>query len=152
MKIKGVDAKVPVYGSDLEKGTSFSYLGSTITAGGQLDGEIDQRIGKAGRALWALKSIWISLHSKMIFYTTCVLSLMMYGAETGCMKVVNGDIMDVFNSQCLRRIRGVRWVEGISIKDIQSRTKQHNTTCLLRKKRLLWFGNLSRMTSDRITR
>lgn len=33
-----------MYGNALEKVTSIAYLGSTITTGGQLDKEIDQRI------------------------------------------------------------------------------------------------------------
>lgn len=97
--------KVKMYGSDLKKATSFVYLGSTITADGQLDEEINQRIGKAGRAFWALRSIWdskrISFQNKMIFYRSCVLPALMYGAETWSTKIVNGNKLDVFNGQCL---------------------------------------------------
>ena len=65
----------------------FKYLGSQIHATGGCEHEITHRIDAARKAFWRLtSSVWdvkqISLGSKLRVYRACVISILLYGAET----------------------------------------------------------------------
>ena len=66
---------------------NFIYLGSKLSRCGSLDADINNRIGKAGAAYGKLeKRVWsyhdITVNTKLGIYNTCVLTSLLYGAET----------------------------------------------------------------------
>jgi len=66
--------------------TSFCYLGSTLTARENSSEEVRHRIGIASSAMNRLDRIWRDRHisntSKFRIYSSCILSVLLYGCET----------------------------------------------------------------------
>ena len=65
----------------------FKYLGSQISQHGGCEEDIQNRIDAARKAFWRLtSSVWdvrqISLQNNIRVYRACVLSVLLYGAET----------------------------------------------------------------------
>ena len=75
--------------------------------------DIKARLGKARGAFIRLKNIWkstnISRKTKMRLYKSCVLPVLLYGAE--CWRMTEKDINKIssFHNCCLRRILKIFW-------------------------------------------
>ncbi|KAJ2937523.1 hypothetical protein O0L34_g18668 [Tuta absoluta] len=84
---QGADAPhIMLAGVPLSIVDKFCYLGSTVSNNLTLDAEIDTRIGKTATMFGKLSTrVWNNKHlttkTKIIVYQTCVLSILLYGAE-----------------------------------------------------------------------
>ena len=88
---------------------SFKYLGAVVTPDGQCAKDIIQRIDLARKAFWRLaSSVWnvsqLSLHTKIRVYRSCVLSVLLYGAESWTTTFVTRRQLEQFQMTCLRKI------------------------------------------------
>ena len=90
----------------------FTYLGNSINSNGDMDKELDCRVGTAAAPFNQLGKIWrskkFSLKTKMRFYNSNVLSTLLYGRETWHMKTSQENKLDAFDSKCIRKILGIR--------------------------------------------
>lgn len=71
----------------LEEVEKFTYLGSTKTQNATLDLKLGTRLGKAASTFRRLtKRVWRNKHlpvlTKVRVYEACVLSILLYGAES----------------------------------------------------------------------
>ena len=68
---------VTIDGNPVKQVTAFTYLGAKIKSDGQIDKEINLRIGKATGAFNQLNNVWknknISIHNKVKIYVAAVL-------------------------------------------------------------------------------
>ena len=92
----------------------FTYLGATVNTKLSLDSEINKRIGKASAAMAKLsKKEWenkkLTTRTKMMVYQACVLSTLLYGAESWTTYAVQEQRLNVFHLRCLRRILHITW-------------------------------------------
>ena len=93
----------------------FTYLGSVISADNGTKKDINTRLCKARSAFARLKPIWkskvYSKKTKIHIYNSNVKSVLLYGAE--CWRIIQSDLqkLEVFQNNCLRRIRGIFWPE-----------------------------------------
>ena len=100
--------KIQLDGNNLMNTNSFTYLGSIVTNGGGAEEDINARLGKTRGAFTRLKNIWksksINRKTKMRLYNSCVLPVLLYGAE--CWRTTKRDInkLPSFHNDCLRRI------------------------------------------------
>ncbi|XP_061171309.1 uncharacterized protein LOC133180881 [Saccostrea echinata] len=87
-------AKIQVDGNNLSNTTTFNYLGSIVTSDGDTDKDIKARLSKARGAFISPKNIWktndISRRTKIRIYNSCVLSVLLHGAE--CWRMTEGDM------------------------------------------------------------
>ncbi|KAI8508065.1 hypothetical protein Bbelb_143050 [Branchiostoma belcheri] len=78
-------------GKEVEIVQNFTYLGSSINSNGDMDKELDCRVGKASAAFNQLGKLWrnkkLSIKTKMSFYNSNVLSTLLYGCETWHLKL-----------------------------------------------------------------
>ena len=85
---------------------SFVYLGSLLTPDGRTSQEIDRRIANASHAFGALRHVLcdagLTLKTKRLVYSACVISVLLYGAE--CWPILRRDEirLDSFHHRCLR--------------------------------------------------
>ena len=88
-------ARIQVDGNNLSN--TFTYLGSIVTSDGGADKDIKARLSKAMGAFISLKNIWkindIS-RTKIRICNSCVLSVLLYGAE--CWRMIGGDICRLY--------------------------------------------------------
>ena len=85
----------------------------------------------------------------MKLYNACVLSTLLYAAESWSLTERQEARLDAFDMRCQRKILRIVWSQHIPNKRIRSMTKQPQLTNILRKRRLKWFGHVLRMDKDR---
>ena len=148
-----------VAGQRVEHVESFTYLGCLITPNARVGQEIDHRLAAASRAFGALQCVFqdrnLSVRTKRMIYTACVLTVLMYGSE--CWPVLRRDEkrLDCFHHQCLRSILRVsRWdqeQQHITNQDLRKRWGDESLfSDMLRRRRLQWLGHVARMSDERI--
>jgi hypothetical protein len=95
---------------DLESVIDFNYLGSTISADGNIIVEIKQRIGKANTAYNTLQNIWrskiYSTKTKIRIYKSGVRTVLLHGAETWKTDKRIESMLRGFEGRLLRRMLG----------------------------------------------
>ena len=110
-----------------------------------LDKELNTRpdkaatsFGKLSKRVWSNKSL--TLHIKLKVYHACVLSILLYGAETWttCRK----QKLNSFHLSCLRTILGVKWQYKITNLEILQRCNSTPLSCILKQRRLRWLGHV----------
>ncbi|KAL5010020.1 hypothetical protein ScPMuIL_012325 [Solemya velum] len=159
-EVMALNCRVPpdieINGNHLKCSSSFTYLGSTVTSKGGADKDIQSRIGKARGAFVKLHNIWrsrnISRKTKMKLYNSCVLSVLLYGAE--CWRMTERDInrLSTFHNNCLRKICRIFWPQKITIIELHRTTGSEDMSTLLKRKRWRWIGHVLRKPADDLTR
>ncbi|KAI8494385.1 hypothetical protein Bbelb_276110 [Branchiostoma belcheri] len=137
--------------------STFNYLGSTVSRTGDLKPEIDRRRGLAAAAIQALwRPLWkhrhISLGTKLRVYNAAVVSILLYGAETWPLSNTLAARLDGFDSRCLRRILGVRWLNHLPGTELRQRNQQPPASRVAAMRRVRWYGHVLRLPPDHPTR
>ena len=131
--------KIQLDGNNLMNTNSFTYLGSIVTNGDGAKEDTKARLGKARGAFIRLKKIWkstsIGRNTKMMLYNSCVLPVLLYGAE--CWRMTEKDInkLSSFHNGCLRRILKIFWPVKISIENLHEITNSTNMRSILKRYR-----------------
>ena len=122
----------------------FIYLGSKVPTDRHSAPEVMRRIVLAASAVIQVGRVWrqrnLSLVTKLRLYETCVLSLLLYCAESWTLLKADVNRLQAVHMRSLRRILGIRWfdhVTNVEVKDctrledirVESQTKE---TCSLR--------------------
>ena len=137
-------------GSSLDSVDKFCYLGSTLAKNLDLNEEITKRIGKAAINFGLLrKRAWdnnkLSTTVKIRIYETCVLSSLLYCAETWTTYARHIKRLNSFHLRCLRKILKVRWQEKIPDTEILKRSGLAHVETMIMQTRLRWLGHIKRM-------
>ena len=78
-------APVKVNGANLHQTDKFTYLGSIIKPEGGTKEDIHSRLGKARNVFKEMNNVWrstqYSTKTKLKLYQSCVVSMLLYGAE-----------------------------------------------------------------------
>ena len=151
-----VPPDIEINGNHLECSSSFTYLGSTVTFDGGADKDIQSRIGKARGAFLKLCNIWkssnISRRTKIKIYNSCVLSVLVYGAE--CWRMTERDIskLSTFHNGCLRKICKIFWPRKITNTELHQSTGSEDMSTILKRKRWRWIGHVLRRPTNDLAR
>ena len=149
-------ANIIVRGEAAEEVQTFSYLGSTVAQDGGTEADIQARLGKARQAFARLTPVWrsseYSRQTKVKIFSSCVISVLLYGSE--CWRMTQRDIhhLSVFQMSCLRKICRIFWPEKISNSKLLERTAQEPIIASITRRRWRWVGHTLRRDSDNITR
>ena len=151
----GSNSEINVDGSSLDSVDKFCYLGSTLAKNLDPNEEITKRIGKAAMNFGLLrKRAWennkLSTKVKIRIYETCVLSSLLYCAETWTTYARHIKRLNSFHLRCLRKILKVRWQEKIPDTEILKRSGLAHVETLIMQQRLRWPGHIKRMDDSRI--
>ena len=144
-------------GLELEVVESFILVGSEISGEherGALS-EVKRRRALAAATFKSLLTIlWkrreVSVEIKMRIFNACVLSRLLYGAETWV--VYAGDLasLEAFQNNCLRRILRLSWMERVTGVEVRRRCcGQPTIEEILRQRRMRWLGHVQRMGPER---
>ena len=139
---------------DVEK---FTYLGSTLSKNTTLDQEIATRLGKASTTFGRLtKRVWknrhLSIRTKVRVYEACVLSILLYGAESWATYRPQESKLSAFHTFNLRFILGKTWEDRMTNEEVFKITGSGPLSSRLKFFRLRWAGHVNRMPCDRIPR
>lgn len=133
---------------------NFTYLGSTMSNDVSLDKEISKRLNKAGTSfcnLW--HRVWkpggISLPTKMAVYRACVLSVLLYGAQTWNTYRRHIRRLETFHHRCLRKILNISWQEHVPTTEILRKAQLPSIDTMIVTARIKWLGHVRRMPDHR---
>jgi len=110
-------------------------------------------MGKTNAVFGRLEKIWksngCSVDTKVRLYESIVLSTLLYGAEAWTITIATGRRLEAAHYRWLWRILHVTWRDKIPNKIIRERKRQEDLGCIIRRKRLTWFGHVASMNTNR---
>ena len=140
--------EICLQGERLQQVAKFKYLGSTIQANGELDGEIGGRV-QSGWANWRRMSGVLcdrrapcGLKGKI--HRLVVRPAVMYGSETWPMRRRWEDRLDVTEMRMLRFSCGLTRLDKVRNTLIRGTTKVTSMSNKIRESRLRWYGHVMR--------
>ena len=143
-------------GQTVEAVDGFVYLGSLVDTSCRSSPEIRRRIGIARQTFKDLeRGVWrskLTLTTKLRIYNVSVIAGLLYAGETWTMTAADYDRLDAFDSQCLRRILGIRWQDFVTNAEVRRRTQQPLASITLKARRLSLFGHTARLAPTTDTR
>ncbi|KAI8491212.1 hypothetical protein Bbelb_308450 [Branchiostoma belcheri] len=144
---------ITVNNSQVEVVDQFTYLGSVISNSGEVEPDINCRVGKAASVFRRMNSIWsattINLDTKLRLYNSIVLPTAIYASETWKCTAKASRKLDAFHQRNLRRILKVRWQDHITNDEILNRTKSKPLSTIITEKRMQLAGHILRLPSRR---
>ena len=134
-------------GETMETVTDFLFLGSKITADGNLSHEIKRHLLLGRKAMTNLDSILksrdITLLTKAHLVKAMVLSVVMYGSESWTIKKAECQRIDAFELWCWRRLLRTPWTARQSNQSILKEiSPEYSLEGLMLKLKLQYFGHL----------
>ncbi len=151
-KIMRINTNAPctlsIDGKTIGEVESFCYLGSYLTKEGGADTDVEVRIQKARQAFFSLNNIWnstqITRNTKLCFFKTNCLSVLLYGCETWKVTTSIEQKIQVFVNNCLRRIMRIRWPETIRNEDLWKVTGCEKISTVIKRRKWSWIGHILR--------
>ena len=122
------------------------YLGSTLSADGQITTEISRRIGRASGGFKSLARIWnrsgIKRERKLEIFNTCVISGLIYGMETAWLPVACRRRLDGFQARCLRSILKIPppHLSFVSNQTVRDTAQTRPVSSLILERQIKLFG------------
>ena len=148
--------QITMNGEVLENVTSFKYLGSIITSGGDSEKEIQARINAAKSCMGRLKIIWkskdISMKTKIRLYRSLVLSVLCYGCESWTLLTEQERRLHAFDMKSLRKILNIPWHAYKTNEYVLRLTEDlagpvEPAIITIKRRKLQWFGHIVRHQS-----
>jgi len=116
-----IEKNVKLGGRDVDNVEEFVYLGSLAAWDNYCSKDFKHRIGKATGAFQCFRKVRqskdISNPTKTKLLSVCVMSVLMYEAETSTFKKNDINRLRAFKIKCLQKILNIRWQK-------KSRTKR----------------------------
>src|SRR5688572_9418412 len=146
---------ITLEGEELEQVAEFVYLGGVITEDAESTRDIRKRIGLASAMFGKLRKLWrscnISTRTKTKLYETLVIPVLIYGAETWCMKKEDERRLLVAEMGWLRGLLNRSRREKIRNEVTREELGQKETVVeRIKKRRLTWYGHVIRMENGRM--
>ena len=135
--------------NDVEFVDKFTYLGSIITNTGDLQPDINRRIGLAAGVMRLLRQpLWhhssISLETKLRVYQASVLSVLLYGSECWPISTSLCSRLSAFDMQAQRTITNTKWFDYNTTNEVRALTKRQPLQRYIAQSPIRWFGHLLR--------
>jgi hypothetical protein len=146
---------ISIGATQLNQVEQFTYLGGVISDDARCELDIKRRINLAVGVSSSLSTVWesrdISTKTKVRVYEALVLSVLLYNSETWTLKGSDEARLRVFEMSVLRRICGVSLRDRWRNEEIKTRLEvEHDIVEKIRRRRLSYFGHVSRMKPERI--
>ena len=148
----GISIDIRINGEKLDEVDSFKYLGAVVTDQGSKP-EVLSRIAQTTAALARLKTIWsdkhISLSSKIRLMRSLVISVLLYACETWTLTADILKKLQATDMRCFRKLLGISYRDHITNNAVRDRIRQaigpyDDTLTTVKKRKLKWFGHVSR--------
>ena len=148
----GIQREIKVKGQKLGTVTSFKYLEAVVSDDGSKP-EVLSRIAQATAALTKLKPIWrdnnISLGSKVKLMRSLVISIFLYACESWTLTAELEKRTQAFEMRCYRRLLNISYKDHVTNEEVRRKIqaaigKYDELLTLVKKRKLRWFGHVSR--------
>ena len=144
-------------GTPLKDVAHFRYLGSTINDRGNIDEEVQRRIGLASASFGQFtKRVFLSrnltVRTKVAVYRAICLSILLYASETWVTYSKHTKRLERFHINCLQQILGLKWWHRVPHTEIRRRAGVDSLEAMIVQRRLRWVGHVIRMPENRLPR
>ena len=112
-----------------------------------------RRIGLTATAIDNCNNIWyqhnLSVATKIRLYSTCILPILLCGAEVGTLTAMEWTKLQAFHVRNQRRILHITWNNDfITKEEIAKITRLLDISTIVRQQRLGLFGHVARLPSS----
>jgi hypothetical protein len=159
LRVNGSNAQIQpinIDGKTLENVEKFMYLGSELEEKGDVEIEVNSRLGKAAGVFRRLNNIWRSstfnLKTKLKLYMSVVVPTAIYASEAWKSTTKIQQKLNVFHQRNLRRILGVTWRDHVTNNEVLSRTEQKPLHVIVAERRFRFAGHILRQSGKRPAR
>ena len=141
-------------GTALKQKASMTYLGALIAADGRAESELARRIGLAEAEFLKLSQVWknsgLSTYERCKVFSTCVVSMLLYGLQTMALGGASLKKIDGFQARCLRRILGTApsYWSRVSNKTILGQARAPKLSILLVEQQLGFLGTIAHCPAE----
>ena len=151
----GIQREIKVKGQKLGTVTSFKYLGAVVSDDGSKP-KVLSRIAQATAALTKLKPIWrdnnISLGSKVKLMCSFVISIFLYTCESWTLTAELEKRTQAFEMRYYRRLLNISYKDHVTNEEVRRKIQAaigeyDELLTLVKKRKLRWFGHVSRSSS-----
>ena len=147
----GIITEIKVNGQTLDTVTSFKYLGSVITDEGSKP-KILSRIAQTTAALTTLKPVWsdrsIFLSSKIRLMRSLVTSIFLYACESWTLTAELKRRTQAMEIRCYRKILHISYKDHVTNEEVHAMIQQeigpHEDLMIMKRRKLQWYGHVSR--------
>ena len=152
-RTNGINTEIKVNGQKLETVTSFKYLGSVITDEGSRP-EILSMITQTTAALTRLKPVWndrrVSLSPKIRLMRSLVTSIFLYACESWTLTAELQRRIQAMKMRCYRKILRISYQDHVTNEEVRAKIQQtigsHGDLTIVKRRKLQWYGHVSRST------
>ena len=131
----------------------FKYLGSIITDDGDVEIDVQSRIGQATSVFKRMDKVWksnkISLKIKIQLYYSIVLSTAIYACETWKTSSKINQKLNAFHQRCLRKIMKITYLDRITNEEVLARSGCRKLTEIITERRMKMAGHILRRPDTR---
>ena len=103
-----------------------------------------------------LNNLWrhtnVSIKTKFRIFTTNIVSVLSYGAETWKSSKSIEKRLNTFQNQCLPNIPKIKWSKHITNNELSKRAKTIPLSSIIKKRRLTFLGHVLRKISNSISK
>ena len=139
----------------IEYTDEYIYLGQIVSFKDKINKEIDRRISLAWKKFWGLKFILLDrslpLKIKQHVMDTCILPVMLYGAQTWTLNKHEKNMLSICQRKMERKLLGVSLMDKIRNTIIRDKSKIKDVIKTADCIKWKWGGHIIRLTDDRWT-
>ena len=158
MPVRCECALVAPDGTPIKQVSKMKYLGSMLCSQGRIGTELSCRLGAARSDFKTLCKVWahtsLSRTRKMEVFNACIVSKVMYCLESAWLNKSERQKLDAFQSDCLRRIAGIKpsYVSRVSNNAVREILGAQPRSHRLLEHQLLFLGRIAKADQDNALR
>ncbi|KAI4461171.1 reverse transcriptase (rna-dependent dna polymerase) [Holotrichia oblita] len=154
---KDSNETIQIGGKQLERVSTYEYLGSIITEDGRMDMDINNRIKKTNKIYYALNKTIIGKKEidkniKLKVYNAIAIPTMTYQCESWPLQKKQEGKIIATEMKFLRKISGKTKWDKIRNEQIRHKVNQEVITAKIEKKQLQWYGHMVRMEEETLVK
>lgn len=148
------NTNIEINQSKIEQVDVFKYLGVQIDREGNMESEVNERIGNAARLYHSLSKPFISKKeinrkTKMVVYKTIFRPILTYGSESWVLTNSMKSKIQAIDMKYLRRVKGITRRDRIRNDSVREELEIEPIHNAIEKQKLKWFGHICRMSDNR---
>ena len=129
-----------------------------MSASGDQSTEVTRRLGEAGAIFEKLARIWrhanLTHRRKQEIFESCVVSHLVYGLDSLCLRQAERKRIDAFQAKCLRRVHSIpySYISRISNEDVRALARFMPLSHIVFDRQLLLYHRLCQLPSISLSR
>ena len=139
-------------GNKIASKSVLKYLGANISADGQVDSEIAQKLGLAECDFKSLVTIWnhssMTRQFKYQVFVACILQKLLYALDGAVLLKSHAKKLDAFHARCIRKILGISpaFISRVSNKFVLSKMNAEPLSQTIYQRQLDLLGKIYRLS------